>query len=148
MDSELTEEQQTILRLCCEAASSGDLPYWEQWFSAKDVLSRYATQVNRREGEVAEALQSLLNQGYLVLPPVERAAGREGRSPSLPAACQVTGLGFEKYAEATFDAYLDWVEDVSETVAAAMQVSPDVLGEQLGLDPVVVAHILRYHELV
>ncbi len=148
MDSELTEEQQTLLRLCCQAASSGDLPYWEQWFSAKDALSRYAIRENRREGAVAEVLRSLINQGYLVLPPTERAEEGEERSPSLPTACQVTGLGFEKYAEATFDAYLDWVEDVSEAVASSMPVVPDVLGERLGLDPTIVAHILRYHELV
>jgi hypothetical protein len=147
MEPGLTEDQQAVLRLCCEAASTDDVLYWEAWFSAKDVSSRYATRENRREVDLAVVLQSLINQGYMLLPPVERSETDEAESGSLPTACQVAGLGFEKYAEATFTSYLDWVEQVGEAVSSE-SVSVATIADQLSIDPHVVAHIIHYHELL
>ena len=148
MELELNEDQQTVLRLCCEAARAGEVPYWESWFSARDALSRYATRENRREADLAMVLQSLINQGHIALPPVERSEGPAEANASLPTACQVTGLGFEKYAEATFEPYLDWVEQVGAVVATSEAVSPAAIADRLGLDAQIVAHVIHYHELL
>jgi len=148
MNLELSDDQHTVLRLCCEAASPEDVPYWESWFSPKAVLSRYATRENRREADLVLVLQSLIIQGYFLLPPAERPGGPEELMTSLPSACQVTGLGFEKYAQARFERYLDWVEEVSAIVSSSEVVSSGAIAEQLGIDPVVFGHILQYHELL
>jgi hypothetical protein len=148
MVAELSEDQRLVLRLCCQAVSSGELPYWEAWFSPKAVLSRYATRENRREQDLALVLESLIAQGYLLLPPADRDETAGQTSGSLPTSCQVSGLGFEKYAETTYPFYLDWVEHAGALVEDTGAASPQAIAERLGIDPVIVAHILRYHELV
>jgi Mn-dependent DtxR family transcriptional regulator len=60
----------------------------------------------------------------------------------------VAGLGFEKYAEATVEDYLDLVEEVSTRVASSETVTHQAIAEQLGVSPEVVAHIIHYHELL
>lgn len=149
MQPELSEEQQTVLRLCCEAASAEDLPYWEVWFSPSSVLTSSSTLFNVPEKTLAPTVQSLVSQGYLLVPPAEerpeQAMLGEG---SLPDSCQVAGLGFEKYAEATTADYLELVEEVSRRVSTAEPVSHKVIAEQLGARPEIVAHIIHYHELL
>jgi hypothetical protein len=133
----------------CEATSNGEVPYWEYWFSPTAVLMPYGVLRNMPEWAFAPVVQSLISQGCLLLPPAEeRLEEANLDETSLPDSCQVAGLGFEKYAEATVEDYLDLMEEVSTRVASTDPVSHQAIAKQLGVSPDVVAHIIHYHELL
>jgi hypothetical protein len=147
MDIELTRDQLVVLALCCKVAGDEQTPYWEHWFTPTKAIITQAVEEGIREEDFAEALQSLIVQGYVLLPPTVDLVADSVEAP-IPTRCQVSGLGFEKYAEARVDQYHDRVEQVAAVVSSTEHVRPQDIAEQVGITPTVAAHILHFYELL
>jgi hypothetical protein len=147
MEIELTRNQLTVLALCCETSDNLQTPYWEHWFAPTEAIITQAAEQGIAAEDFAEALQSLIVLGYVLLPPAVDLLA-EGAAAPVPNLCQVSGLGFEKYAEASLDQYPDRVEAVAALVTSTEHVRPQDVVEQVGIAPMVAAHILHYYELL